>query len=229
MDQQFSRYSRSCHILIVWALAMTLPLKIAHQSFCLHSGSWLGITIPSLVTKCWAFWPFTVTLTMNAVILWRMMMYHQTKFGCQGINSSEDIVEKLIFWSLKPLLWSWPWRLQTIFFQMTLLLMMLHHHTKFGNKMFCSSEDIIRTNIHWHFEPLLWPWPWMQLSNFFHNTLWLMKTDHQTKFGCQGINSSEDTAERVRLPGYDVVTHSLEDWVEIVTFWLFKPLLWPWY
>ena len=30
--------------------------------------------------------------------------------------------------------------------------MMLHHHTKFGNKMFCGSEDIIRTNIHWHFE-----------------------------------------------------------------------------
>ena len=25
--------------------------------------------------------------------------------------------------------------------------MMLHHHTKFGNKMFCDSEDIIQTNI----------------------------------------------------------------------------------
>ena len=26
--------------------------------------------------------------------------------------------------------------------------MMLHHHTKFGNKMFCGSEDNIQTNIH---------------------------------------------------------------------------------
>ena len=28
---------------------------------------------------------------------------------------------------------------------MTLWLMMLHHHTKFGNKIFCGSEDIIQT------------------------------------------------------------------------------------
>ena len=28
---------------------------------------------------------------------------------------------------------------------MTLWLMILHHHTKFGNKMFCDSEDIIWT------------------------------------------------------------------------------------
>ena len=25
--------------------------------------------------------------------LWLMMMYHQIKFGCQGFNSSENIVE----------------------------------------------------------------------------------------------------------------------------------------
>ena len=29
--------------------------------------------------------------------LWAMMMYHQTKFGCQGINSSENIVERVLF------------------------------------------------------------------------------------------------------------------------------------
>ena len=34
--------------------------------------------------------------------------------------------------------------------RMTLWLMMLHHHTKFGNKMFCDSENIIQTNIYWH-------------------------------------------------------------------------------
>ena len=32
-------------------------------------------------------------------------------------------------------------------FRMTLWLTMLHHHTKFGNKMACDSENIIRTNI----------------------------------------------------------------------------------
>ena len=40
-----------------------------------------------------------------------------------------------------------------IFFPMTLWLMILHHHTKFGTKMFCDSENIIQANIHWHFEP----------------------------------------------------------------------------
>ena len=36
---------------------------------------------------------------------------------------------------------------QTKNLRMTLWVMMLHHHTKFGNKMFCDSENI-RTNIH---------------------------------------------------------------------------------
>ena len=31
---------------------------------------------------------------------------------------------------------------------MKLWLMMLQCHTKFGNKMFCDSEDIIQKNIH---------------------------------------------------------------------------------
>ena len=45
---------------------------------------------------------FTVTLTLNAIIqyfhktLWLMMKYHNIMFGCQGINSSEDIVESHI-------------------------------------------------------------------------------------------------------------------------------------
>ena len=43
----------------------------------------------------------------------------------------------------------------------------------------------------------------------FHKTLWLMVIYSKTKFGCKRIFSSEDTAETV-------------------TFWLYKPLLWPW-
>ena len=34
----------------------------------------------------------------------------------------------------------------------TLFLMMLHDHTRFGDKIFCGSEDIVQTNIHQHFE-----------------------------------------------------------------------------
>ena len=34
------------------------------------------------------------------------------------------------------------------FFCMTFWLKMLHNHTTFGDKMFCGSEDIVRTNIH---------------------------------------------------------------------------------
>ena len=65
----------------------------------------------------------------------------------------------VIFWLYKPLLWPWPWRQQQQnVCHMKLRLMMLHHHTKFGNKMFCDSENIIQTNIHWHLEPSLWPW-----------------------------------------------------------------------
>ena len=38
-------------------------------------------------------------------------------------------------------------------FRLTLWLKLLHYHAKFGNKMFYDSENIIRTNIHRHFEP----------------------------------------------------------------------------
>ena len=44
-----------------------------------------------------------------------MMMYHQTKFGCQRISSSEDIVAIVIFWLYKLSLWPWHWRQCTNF------------------------------------------------------------------------------------------------------------------
>ena len=54
------------------------------------------------------FWTFTVTLTLNVVIilfyrtLQLMMLCNQTKFGCKEISSLEDIVEIVIFWLCKP-------------------------------------------------------------------------------------------------------------------------------
>ena len=63
---------------------------------------------------------------------------------------------------------------------MTLWLMMLYLHTKFGNKMFGGLEDIIWINmdiltLHCDLD--------LECSNtIFHKTLWLMIMYHQTKF-----------------------------------------------
>ena len=72
-NQQFRRYKRKSHyyILIKWALAVTLTLKIVN--ICLsawHSGSWCCMTIPTLVSKCSAVqkipsrWTFTNILNL---------------------------------------------------------------------------------------------------------------------------------------------------------------------
>ena len=65
----------------------------------------------------------------------------------------------LIVWALTVTL---TLKIANIFFRMALWLIMLHCHTKFGDKIYCGSKDIIQTYIHWHSEPLLWPWPWTQ-------------------------------------------------------------------
>ena len=61
---------------------------------------------------------------------------------------------------------------------------MVHHNTKSGNKMFGGLEDII---ICCDLDPFF----------SFHKTLWLLMMYHQNKFGCQGINSSDNVVERV--------------------------------
>ena len=54
-NQQFRRYSSQSNILIIWALAVTLTLKTANNfCFAWHSGSFCSITVPRLVTKCFA-------------------------------------------------------------------------------------------------------------------------------------------------------------------------------
>ena len=74
--------------------------------------------------------------------------------------------------------------------------MAILHNTKFGNKMFNGLEDIIWTNIdiltlHCDLD--------LERSNlfFFHKTLWLIMIGHQTKFGRQGINTSQNMVEKV--------------------------------
>ena len=51
-NQQFRRYSS--HILIVWALAVTLTLKTANKFSAWHSALWSYITVPSWVKNGWA-------------------------------------------------------------------------------------------------------------------------------------------------------------------------------
>ena len=51
-----------------------------------------------------------------------------------------------------PLCWYLAWLLGT---------------AKFGTKRFSNSENTVQTNIHEHFEILLWTQPWTQQSNFF--------------------------------------------------------------
>ena len=67
--------------------------------------------------------------------------------------------------------------------------MMMHHNTKFGNKMFVGLEGIIWTNTdilnHCDLD--------LECSTpIFHRTLQLMIQYYQTKFGCKWTSSLED-------------------------------------
>ena len=99
-------------------------------------------------------WPWT----QNASIftghfgLW-WSTYYQTKFGCNRINSSEDIVKTIIFWLYRPChpdLDPDDRNLSSSFFffffffslsRITLLPLMMHDHTKFGYKRLSGWDD----------------------------------------------------------------------------------------
>ena len=80
-----------------------------------------------------------------------MMMYHPIKFGCKKLGSSADLVETVIFDQMspncepeledsKPLFLHDKLNLKTANQSscMPLWPIMLHHHTKFGYRMFSS-------------------------------------------------------------------------------------------
>lgn len=48
---------------------------------------------------------------------------------------------------------------------MILPLVMMHQYTKFSSERVTGSYESLWTNIQWHSEPLLGPWPWTQQSN----------------------------------------------------------------
>ena len=131
------------------------------------------------------------------------------------------------------------------FFHRTFRFMMMYYQTKFGCKQTSSLEDTRKIIIFWSYKSSLWPWHWKQWTNFYawHSGFWccisipglatkcsvvwkitsgrtftninpifpqLTMLYYQTKFGCKW-------------------TSSLEDIVNIVMFWLYKPSLWPWH
>ena len=115
-------------------------------------------------------------------------MYHHTKIGCKWTSSSEEIVESHILIICAFTVIS---NLKTANqrFCMTLLLMMMPHHTKFGNKTFCSSEDIICKN-DLYFEPRCT----LTLSTAIYFLQDMPAYDNATssKFGCKRISTSDD-------------------------------------
>ena len=87
---------------------------------------------------------------------------------------------------------------------MALWPMMMHHHTKFGNK----GSPVQKITRQIFIDILIFPMtsPVKAVLKFFHNTLQLMMMYHQTKPGCKKISNSEDTVEIVIFCLYD---HSL--------------------
>ena len=121
-------------------------------------------------------WTFAVTLTLNAVIpffpqntpAYDAVLSNQVwlRTDQQFRNNSRNS-HALNIWALVV---TSTLKIVNQFFCMTHCLMILHHNTKFGTNGWVVQEilsrhdqtlgeNIIRTNIHWHFEPLLWPWP----------------------------------------------------------------------
>ena len=145
-------------------------LEDSKPIFLHDTGPWWCIAIPNLVTDSSAVedilskWTFTGILNLSCDLgldhnraiqsfhktIQLMLMYHQTKFSCKKINSSENILKSNIFMtSFLTVILTLKSANQS--FWKIIRLVMMHHYTKFGSKRFCNSENITRANIHWHF------------------------------------------------------------------------------
>ena len=85
---------------------------------------------------------------------------------------------------------------------MSLWLIMMRHHTKICNKMFASSEDIIRKNTNiLNLCCDLDLDQWFECSHpiFIHRTLQLVIMYHQSKYGCKQISRLDDIVKTVTL------------------------------
>ena len=89
-------------------------------------------------------------------------------------------------------------------FCMTLWFMTCHH-TKFGYKKGCHSEDILWTHLNWNFETFTVTLILTTVIQYFHWTLWLMVIYHQIKFGHSKGKSMQDSANFVGLVQYATI------------------------
>ena len=128
------------------------------------------------------------TPAYNAVLSNQVWLQTNQQFGKYNKNSHILIKDLVVTFTLNTV---------NQFFCTTLWLMMLHNHTRFGNKIFCGSEDIFQTKHSLTF----WTFTLTLTSNavipFFHWTLQLMMLYYQTKFGCKGTSSLENVVEIV--------------------------------
>ena len=77
-----------------------------------------------------------------------MIMYYQTKLCSKKISNLEDTVQNSHILIIRALAVTLTLKIANdFFFFMTLQLIMMHHNTEFGNKMFGSLENIIWINI----------------------------------------------------------------------------------
>ena len=143
---------------IIWLKMMHHHNKFVCKRYS-DSDGMIWTNIHNILKFCYELGREHLTIQFLNKTLWLTIMYDQTKFSSRSISCWEDVLETIIFWSYRALAVTLTLKIANQSFCMTLRLMMMHHNTRFGNKIFCGLEDIIWTNIHWHFEPSLWPWP----------------------------------------------------------------------
>ena len=98
-------------------------------------------------------------------------------------------------------------------FCMTILVMVMHRHTKFHKERLSGSEGIVRTNIPRGFEPSLCPWPWGQQSKKCHTTLRLVMMHHYIpKLIAKGLKVQKMRYRRIVFLEDFSWNLDLEDW-----------------
>ena len=169
-DQQFRRYSRNCHILIMWTLGVTLTIYMTLQLMMMHHNTkfgnemFVGVEVSSGQTL--TFWPFAVALTLIAMIIF-FSTEHSGLWCCittPSLVTKCSVVQKIssrqTFTDILNLCCDLDFECSNPVFHRTLQLMMLYYWNKFGCKWTSSLEDIVKTVIFWLCKPLLWPSHW---------------------------------------------------------------------
>ena len=128
-----------------------------------HSGLWRCITIPGLATKCSVVQKILSRQTFTKILNLRCDLEHNSPVVPQGTPPYDAVLpnqawlqrdqqfrryeRKSYFDYISPHCDLDFEHNEPIFLHDTLAYYM-HDHTRFGDKMFCDSEDIVWTNIH---------------------------------------------------------------------------------